>query len=119
MPAIKKIYEHWESRIPTPALNRWLEAMVERNPPPAVAGRRLRLRYITQIKTRPPTLVVFVSRPADLPEAYERYLINGLREDFGLPGVPIRLLKRKGENPYVSKKILRSPRHSRFRGNDV
>jgi GTP-binding protein len=104
MPAIKKIYEHWESRIPTPALNRWLASMVERNPPPAISGRRLRLRYITQIKTRPPTLVLFVSRPADLPEAYERYLINGLREDFNLPGVPIRLLKRKGENPYASKK---------------
>jgi GTP-binding protein len=104
MPAIKKIYGHWESRIPTPALNRWLASMVERNPPPAVAGRRLRLRYITQIKARPPTLVLFTSRPSELPEAYERYLINGLREDFGLPGVPIRLLKRKGENPYASKK---------------
>jgi GTP-binding protein len=104
MPAIKKISELWDKRIPTPALNRWLEGMVERNPPPAVQGRRLRLRYITQVKSRPPTLVLFVSRPAALPEAYERYLINGLREDFKMPGVPIRLLKRGGDNPYQPKK---------------
>ena len=104
MPAIKKISELWDKRVPTPALNRWLEGMVDRNPPPAVQGRRLRLRYITQIKSRPPTLVLFVSRPAALPEAYERYLINGLREDFKMPGVPIRLLKRGGDNPYQPKK---------------
>ena len=104
MPAIKKISELWDKRIPTPALNRWLEGMVDRNPPPAVHGRRLRLRYITQIKSRPPTLVLFVSRPAALPEAYERYLINGLREDFKMPGVPIRVLKRGGDNPYQPKK---------------
>ena len=104
MPAIKKISELWDKRIPTPALNRWLEGMVDRNPPPAVQGRRLRLRYITQIKSRPPTLVLFVSRPSALPEAYERYLVNGLREDFKMPGVPIRLLKRAGENPYKPKK---------------
>jgi len=104
MPAIKKISEIWDKRVPTPTLNRWLEGMVERNPPPAVKGRRLRLRYMTQIKTRPPTLVLFVSRPSELPEAYERYLINGLREVFDMPGVPIRLLKRRGENPYQPKK---------------
>ena len=104
MPAIKKISELWDKRIPTPALNRWLEGMVDRNPPPAVHGRRLRLRYITQIKSRPPTLVLFVSRPTALPEAYERYLINGLREDFKMPGVPIRVLKRGGDNPYQPKK---------------
>ena len=104
MPAIRKSHDQWCRRIATPALNRWLEGVVTRNPPPAVKGRRLRLRYITQIKTRPPTLVLFVSKPADLPEAYERYLINALREDFDLPGVPIRLLKRRGENPYAPSK---------------
>jgi GTPase len=104
MPEIRKINEQWCRRIGTPALNRWLEGVVTRNPPPAVRGRRLRLRYITQIKTRPPTLVLFVSKPADLPEAYERYLVNALREDFEMPGVPIRLLKRRGENPFAPKK---------------
>jgi GTP-binding protein len=90
----------WNRRISTAKLNRWLTEMVERHPPPAVSGRRLKLRYLTQTKTRPPTFVVFCSRPDVLPDAYKRYLVNALREDCDLPGTPIRLILRKGENPF-------------------
>jgi len=95
------MYGHWNTRISTGRLNRWLETMLEAHPPPLVDGRRLRIRYMTQIKTRPPTFALFVSRPADLPESYLRYLIAGLRADFGLSGVPIRLVMRKRENPFA------------------
>ena len=91
----------WNMRISTGRLNRWLETMLELHPPPLVDGRRLRIRYITQIKTRPPTFALFVSRPADLPESYLRYLTAGLRADFGLRGVPIRIVMRKRENPFA------------------
>ena len=74
--------------------------MRERHPPPLVDGRRLKLRYMTQSNIRPPTFALFASRPSELPAAYRRYLVNGLRTDFGLQGVPIRLMLRKGENPY-------------------
>jgi GTPase len=90
----------WNRRIPTAALNRWLAAVQQRHPAPLVAGRRLRLRYITQVNTRPPTFALFASRPAELPDTYRRYLVNALRQDFDLLGVPIRLMLRKGENPY-------------------
>jgi GTP-binding protein len=82
-------------------LNQWLGAAVEAHPPPAISGRRIKLRYITQANARPPTFVVFCSQPKALPDAYVRYLVNGLREAFELPGVPIRLNLRKGKNPYV------------------
>ncbi len=98
--AADKMYRVWNTRISTGRLNRWLEAMLEAHPPPLVEGRRLRIRYITQIKTRPPTFALFVSRPADLPESYLRYLTSGLRVDFGLRGVPIRMVMRKRENPF-------------------
>jgi GTP-binding protein len=98
----------WNKRVPTARLNRWLAAMVERHPPPAVSGRQIKLRYLTQLKARPPTFVAFCSRPEKLPDAYRRYLINGLRASFALPGVPIRLLLRKGENPYEGKASKRS-----------
>ena len=101
LPTVLQAYERWNRRVPTPLLNRWLAGMVERHPPPAVQGRRIRLRYGTQIKTRPPTFAFFVSRPTELPEAYSRYLANGLRDSFDLPGVPIRILLRKGRNPYA------------------
>jgi GTP-binding protein len=78
--------------------------MVERHPPPAVSGRSIKLRYLTQTKARPPTFVAFCSRPEALPEAYKRYLVNALREDFELPGIPLRLVLRKGENPYEGRK---------------
>lgn len=98
---VVQTYDLWTRRIATPVLNRWLQAVVEAHPPPAVAGRRLRLRYMTQPKTRPPTFALFVSRPDQLPDSYQRYLVNQLRLDFDLPGVPVRLLLRKGRNPYA------------------
>jgi GTPase len=91
----------WNKRVPTPALNRWLAAIQQRHPPPVAAGRRLRLRYMTQVNTRPPSFALFASKPGELPEAYRRYLVNGLRQDFELPGTPIRLMLRKNANPYA------------------
>jgi len=99
--AADEMYGIWNTRISTGRLNRWLDAMLEAHPPPLVEGRRLRIRYMTQIKTRPPTFALFVSRPADLPESYLRYLTSGLRADFGLRGVPIRMVMRKRENPFA------------------
>ncbi len=99
--AVLGAYEVWNRRISTPVLNRWLAAMVQAHPPPAPGGRRIKLRYMTQASARPPTFAVFCSRSKDLPEAYLRYLENGLREDFDLPGTPIRINLRKGENPYA------------------
>lgn len=100
MPAILKAYEFWNKRLPTGPLNRWLDDMLERHPPPLSQGRRLKLRYITQVKARPPTFVIFASRPGDLPESYTRYLVNGIRETFDIDGVPIRINFRRGKNPY-------------------
>jgi GTP-binding protein len=94
-------YDRWNRRVPTSVLNDWLNDVLERHPPPAPRGRRLRLRYITQAKARPPTFALFVSRPKELPDSYLRYLTNGLREAFDLPGVPIRILLRRGRNPYT------------------
>jgi len=91
----------WNKRLPTPALNRWLAAIQERHPPPLVGPRRLRLRYMTQANTRPPTFALFASKPGELPDSYRRFLVNSLRQDFDLPGTPIRLMLRKGANPYV------------------
>ena len=103
MEAIVSAHETWNKRVPTPDLNRWLQEAVARHAPPAVAGRRIRLRYMTQVSTRPPTFVAFCSRPGELPRSYVRYLTNSLRTVFGLPGVPIRLSLKKGENPYASR----------------
>ncbi len=94
-------YELWNMRIQTGALNRFLDEAVSQHPPPAVSGKRIKLRYMTQPNARPPTFVAFCSRPEDLPTSYSRYLINSLREEFNLPGIPIRLHMRKGKNPYV------------------
>ncbi|MGB6702678.1 ribosome biogenesis GTPase Der [Methyloceanibacter sp.] len=91
----------WNKRLPTHALNQWLREAVETHSPPAVSGRRIKLRYITESNARPPTFVLFCSRPKALPDSYVRYLVNALRETFDLPGVPIRLHLRKGENPYA------------------
>jgi GTP-binding protein len=101
MPAVMKIHAMWNRRIPTAAFNRWLAAMVERNPPPLIDGRRIRIRYGSQVKSRPPTFALFVSKPAELPESYARYLVNGLRDNFDMPGVPIRIVMRKPKNPYA------------------
>jgi GTP-binding protein len=101
IPAAFKIFEIWNQRISTGKLNQWLTMMTERHPPPIKSGRRIRIRYITQAKTRPPTFIIFSSKGTELPEAYKRFLVNGIREDFNLLGVPIRILARKGNNPYV------------------
>ncbi len=102
LPTVVEMYETWDRRIPTAPLNRWLEDVSERHPPPlASGGRRNRLRYVTQAKNRPPSFALFASRPEDLPDAYLRYLVNSLREDFDLWGIPIRILPRKGKNPYA------------------
>lgn len=104
MTAVFDIYEIWNKRIPTGRLNRWLDLVLEAHPPPLSSmGRRIRLRYITQLKSRPPTFAIWTSRPQDLPESYRRYLINSLRDDCGLEGVPIRIVFRRGENPYAPK----------------
>ena len=95
------MYRVWNTRISTGRLNRWLEIVLEAHPPPLVDGRRLRIRYMTQIKTRPPTFALFVSQPADLPDSYLRYLTSGLRKDFGLRGIPIRMVMRKRKNPFA------------------
>ena len=95
----------WNTRISTGRLNRWLKPVVDTTPPPAVAGRQVKIRYITQPKARPPFFVLFGNSVASIPESYKRYLVNGLRETFGLIGVPIRLSMRSGgDNPYAGKK---------------
>ncbi len=105
MTAVFETYGIWNKRVSTGELNRWLEMMLEAHPPPlSSTSRRIRLRYITQIKTRPPTFAIWASRPQDLPESYRRYLVNGLRDSFGIDGVPIRIQVRRGENPYAPKK---------------
>lgn len=104
MPAVEEIFARWNRRVPTRQLNDWLAGVQERHPPPAVQGRRIRLRYVTQAKARPPSFALFSSRADRLPESYRRYLINDLREVFDLPGVPIRLMLRKPDNPYAAAK---------------
>lgn len=101
LPTVLKTFAMWNRHVPTGPLNRWLEGMTTRHPTPVVRGRRLRLRYMTQAKTRPPTFVLFASRASSLPESYRRYLVNGLRDRFDLPGIPIRLHLRSGKNPYA------------------
>ncbi|MEZ5810689.1 MAG: ribosome biogenesis GTPase Der [Rhizobiaceae bacterium] len=101
--AVTRTHEVWNRRVSTGRLNRWLERAVAQHPPPAVAGRRLRIKYLTQIKTRPPGFVASCTRPDAMPRSYERYLINGLREAFDMPGVPIRIAFRAGNNPYAGK----------------
>ncbi len=101
LPAVRAVYETWNSRVATGALNRWFEEVLERHQPPLVDGRRLKLRYITQAKARPPTFIAFGTRAEQMPEDYQRYLVNSLRETFTLPGVPIRLQLRGTKNPYT------------------
>ncbi len=96
-----KTYEIWNKRISTGGLNRWLAQMESRNPAPLVSGRHNRIKYITQIKTRPPTFAMWASRPKEIPDSYRRYIINGLRRDFDIPSVPLRLLVRASKNPYA------------------
>ncbi len=101
MPQVFAAHERWARRIATSRLNRWLEEAVARHPPPAAAGRATRIRYITQVKARPPTFALFANHPKAVHETYLRFLANELREAFDLPGVPIRFMLRKGKNPYA------------------
>ena len=101
LPAVVEAHARWSRRVPTAALNRWLEDALAAHPPPMAKGRRVKIRYATQVSTRPPTFVLFVSQAGALADAYLRYLANGLRETFDLAGVPLRLLPRTGDNPYV------------------
>jgi GTPase len=109
--AVLRAHGTWNSRVSTARLNRWLEGMVSAHPPPAPGGRRIRLRYMTQVKTRPPGFVVMCSHPDKLPESYSRYLVNGLRDDFDMPGTPIRLHMRSqaDQNPFKDKKNWGAP----------
>jgi GTP-binding protein len=104
MAAAMDAHAVWNRRVPTAALNRFLTQVAAAHPPPAVKGRPIRLDYMTQPKSRPPTFVLFSSRAAALPETYRRYLVNGLRENFALPGTPIRLTLRAKANPYAGRK---------------
>jgi GTP-binding protein len=101
LPTVRAAHAVWNRRLPTAALNRWFEHALERHPPPMIGRGRIKLRYVTQAKARPPTFVVFGTRAEQLPEDYQRYLVNGLRESFDLPGVPIRLQLRGTSNPFA------------------
>ena len=101
--AVFDVFEVWNRRIPTGQLNRWLEQVLHDHQPPLVGGRRIKVRYMTQPKTRPPTFALFVSHTKGLPESYQRYMANALREDFELWGIPLRIHVRKGKNPYDSR----------------
>ena len=100
MPAVMKAHADWSTKLKTRDLNDWLKMAVERHPPPAVNGRRVRVKYMAQIKARPPTFVLFATRAEKLPESYRRYLVNSIRESFDLPGTPIRITVKSGKNPY-------------------
>ena len=104
--AIMRAYEMWNRRVTTAQLNRWLSGMMEAHPPPAPQGKRIKMKYMTQAKTRPPGFVVMCSHPDKVPESYNRYLVNGLRIDFDMPGTPIRLWMRgqSDANPYKGRK---------------
>ncbi len=104
--AVMRAHTVWNSRVSTARLNRWLEGMIASHPPPAPGGHRIRLRYMTQVKTRPPGFVVMCSHPDKLPQSYSRYLVNGLRDDFDMPGTPIRLYMRSqaDQNPFKDRK---------------
>lgn len=112
MPAVFKAHDDWSTKVKTRDLNDWLAMAVQRHPPPAVNGRRVRPKYITQTKARPPTFVLFASRASTLPDSYRRYLIHSIRESFDLPGVPVRLTVKSGANPYAEGEA-RSPGPSR------
>jgi len=109
LPAIEKVQIDWSAKVKTSQLNDWLGEKIRRHPPPAVNGRHIKPKYISQTKTRPPTFVLKCSRVSSIPESYKRYLVNGLREDFDLPGIPIRLIIRAG-----MKSLAQSPQLARM-----
>jgi len=101
MPAVTGVYVDWNARVKTPDLNNWLHEALARHAPPAVSGQRIKIRYIAQTKTRPPTFVAQCTRAQDVPAAYKRYLVNGIRDAFDIKAVPIRLILKKPDNPYA------------------
>jgi GTP-binding protein len=101
MPAVFKVHKDWSTKVKTKDLNNWLHMAIERHPPPAVGGRRVKPKYMAQIKARPPTFVLFATRADQLPDHYQRYLIHSLRESFDMPGVPMRLTVKSNKNPYA------------------
>ena len=115
MKACLEAREKWSRRVPTAALNRWFEAALDRNPPPAAGGTRIKLRYITQAASRPPTFLIFGNRTEDLPGSYGRYLVNSLRDDLDLDGVPIRLNFRGGKNPFEHQPRTRPDKTPTYR----
>lgn len=104
MEGVLTAHRIWNMRVSTSKLNRWLEGVIANHPPPAVSGRRIKLRYATQVKARPPHFAIFGNQLDSLPEAYRRYLVNSMRESFNLPGVPIRLTVRTTENPFEGRR---------------
>jgi GTP-binding protein len=106
-PAVTQVYIDWNARVKTPELNDWLHEATSRHAPPAVSGQRIKLRYIAQTKTRPPTFVAQCTRAEELPASYKRYLVNGIRDAFDIKAVPIRLILKKPNNPYANKKERR------------
>ncbi len=114
MPAVFKVHEHWSTKVKTKDLNDWLSMATARHPPPAVAGHRVKPKYMAQTKARPPTFVLVASRSDQLPESYKRYLVNSLRESFDLPGVPIRLSVKSGKNPYAAGEAKSGPAPSGY-----
>jgi len=103
MKAVEEAHGDWTARIKTKDLNNWLYATIARHPPPAVRGKRIKPRYIAQIKARPPTFVLIASRAEEMPESYKRYLVNELREAFDLHAAPVRLIVKAGRNPYAEQ----------------
>ena len=104
MQAVLDVHVIWNKRVATGRLNRWLSATLEQTPPPAVSGRRIKIRYMTQLRARPPYFIIFGNQLDALPASYERFLVNGLRQTFDLPGVPIRLSRKTTENPYEGRR---------------
>jgi len=109
MPAVFKVHDDWSTKVKTRDLNDWLQIAIQRHPPPAVGGRRVKPKYMAQTKARPPTFVLFASRADQLPDHYRRYLINSLRESFDLPGVPMRLTVKSNKNPYAEGEAKGGP----------
>lgn len=103
MPHVVQVYRDWNAKVKTSDLNEWLQAATQKHPPPAVGGRRIKIRFITQVNTRPPTFMAHCQRADQLPESYRRYLVGGIRDAFGIRAVPVRLMLRKGDNPYAEK----------------
>ena len=114
MPAVLKIHKDWSTKVKTRDLNDWLQMAMQRHPPPAVSGRRVKPKYMAQTKARPPTFVLFSSRADQMPEHYRRYLVNSLRESFDLPGTPIRITIKSGANPFVPEEDDRAPDVKKF-----